>query len=201
MLSHCSRVQLFATHGLQPSGSSVHGILQAWILEWTACPPPGDLPDPGIEPASLTSPTLAGGFFTTSAACEAQDSIWRPLNVKSKLPNTIPKHPRAAILKHSSMGFPGGTSGKEPACQCRRHKRCGFDPWVRKIPWRRAWQPTPVFLPGESHGQRSLTGYSTQGHRVGHNWRNLAHTPTSDLQLITLNYQGRFKFEYLTLAN
>ena len=47
-------------------------------------------------------------------------------------------------------GFPGGASGKEPACQCRRHKRGGFDPWVRKILCRRAWQPTPVFLPGES---------------------------------------------------
>ena len=47
-------------------------------------------------------------------------------------------------------GFPGGTSGKEPACQCRRHKRCGFDPWVGKIPWRSKWQPTPVFLLGES---------------------------------------------------
>ena len=45
--------------------------------------------------------------------------------------------------------FPGGTSSKEPACQCGRHKRHGFDPRVRKIPWRRAWQPTPVFLPGE----------------------------------------------------
>ena len=44
---------------------------------------------------------------------------------------------------------------KEPACQCRRHKKYGFDPWVRKIPWRRAWQPTPAFLPGESHGQRT----------------------------------------------
>ena len=55
-------------------------------------------------------------------------------------------------------GFPGGTSGKEPACQHRRLKRCGFDPWVGKIPWRRKWQPTPVFLPGEPHGQRSLAG-------------------------------------------
>ena len=44
---------------------------------------------------------------------------------------------------------------KESAWQC---KRCGFHPWVGKIPWRRAWQPTPVFLPGESHGQRSLVG-------------------------------------------
>ena len=53
------------------------------------------------------------------------------------------------------MGFPGGTGGKEPACQCRRPKRRRFDPWVRKIPWRREWLHTPV-LPGESHGQRSL---------------------------------------------
>ena len=56
-------------------------------------------------------------------------------------------------------------SGKEPACQCRRHKRRGFDPWVRRIPWRRKWQPTPVFLPGECHGQRSLAGYSPQGRK------------------------------------
>ena len=46
-------------------------------------------------------------------------------------------------------GFPGA-SGKEPSCHCRRCKRCGFDPSVRKIPWRRAWKPTLVFLPGES---------------------------------------------------
>jgi len=60
------------------------------------------------------------------------------------------------------MGSPGGTSGKEPACQWRRHKKCRFKPWVRKIPWRRAWQPTPVILSGESHGQRSLVGYNSQ---------------------------------------
>ena len=44
-------------------------------------------------------------------------------------------------------GFPGSARGKEPACQCRRHKRYGFDPWVRKIPWRRVWPPTPLFYP------------------------------------------------------
>ena len=60
-------------------------------------------------------------------------------------------------------GFPGSSSGKEPACQCRRLERRGFNPWVRKIPWRRKWQPAPVFLPGKSHGQRSLAGYSTWG--------------------------------------
>ena len=52
-------------------------------------------------------------------------------------------------------GLPGVASGKEPACQCRRHKRRGFDSWLGKIPWRRAFQPTPVFMPGESYGQRS----------------------------------------------
>ena len=58
------------------------------------------------------------------------------------------------------LGFPGGTSGKEPVCQCRQYKRCGFDSWIEKIPWRRKWQPTPVFLPGKFHEQRSLAGYS-----------------------------------------
>ena len=62
------------------------------------------------------------------------------------------------------MGFPGATSGKEPACQCRRYKRGIVNPWVGKIPWRRAWLPTPVFLPGKSHGWRSLAGYSPWGH-------------------------------------
>ena len=58
----------------------------------------------------------------------------------------------------------GDTSGKEPAYrQCRRLKRGGFDPWVGKIPQRRKWQPTPVFLPAESHEQRSLEGYSPWG--------------------------------------
>ena len=57
-------------------------------------------------------------------------------------------------------GFPGGASGKEPACRWRRPKKGRFHPWVGKMPWRRAQQPTPVFLPGESHGQRSLAGYS-----------------------------------------
>ena len=52
-----------------------------------------------------------------------------------------------------------------PICQCGRHKRWEFDPWIWKIPWKRAWQPTPIFLPGESHGQRSLAGYSPWGYK------------------------------------
>ena len=62
-------------------------------------------------------------------------------------------------------GFPGGTSDKEPACQCRRHMRHEFEPRVKKISWRSRWQPSPVFLPGKFHGQRSLAGYSPWVHK------------------------------------
>ena len=61
-------------------------------------------------------------------------------------------------------------SGKRICMQCRRHRRCGFNSWVGKIPWSRKWQPTPVCLPGESHGQRILAGCSPWGRRVRHNW-------------------------------
>ena len=63
------------------------------------------------------------------------------------------------------LGFPGGASGKEPTCQWKRHERCGFHPWVGKIPWRRKWQLTPVLLSGKSFGRRSLAGYSPWGCR------------------------------------
>ena len=54
-------------------------------------------------------------------------------------------------------------SGKESTHQCKRCRRCGFNPWVRKIPWSKNWQPTPVFLSGKPHEQRSLMGYSPRG--------------------------------------
>ena len=75
-------------------------------------------------------------------------------------------HPQCLVSCSSSLDcfpIPRWLSGKESACQCRRHKRCGFNPWVGKVPWRRTWQPTPVFVPGESHGQRTLAGYSPWG--------------------------------------
>ena len=78
-------------------------------------------------------------------------------------------------------------SGKESVCQWRRHRRHRFSSWVRKIPWRRKWQPTPVFLPGKSHGQWSLEGYmglqsqtrlSTQTHTHTLHLTSPAVTPT-----------------------
>ena len=65
----------------------------------------------------------------------------------------------------SVLGFPGGASGKERRLQSRRLRRARFDPWVEKIPLRRKWQPTPVLLPGEFHGQRSQVGYSLYGRK------------------------------------
>ena len=70
----------------------------------------------------------------------------------------------AAQSSSRQLGTPE-QSVKTPTCHCRRPKRCRFHPWVGKIPWRRAWQPTPVFPHGESHGQRSLAGYSPWGHK------------------------------------
>ena len=91
-------------------------------------PPPGLLPDPGIKLSSPVSPALGGRFFITE-----------PGNYLSLTLGSVPSIP------------PGGASGKESTCQCRRSKSNRFDPRVGKIPWRRKWQPTPVFLHGKSH--------------------------------------------------
>ena len=100
-------------------------------------PPQGDLP---------------GG-----AAAKTPCSQCRGHKKSKMLPDRKKKKKASCKTKHTE------SSGKEFACQCQRHKRFEFDPWVVKIPWRRERQPTPVFLPGKSHGQRSLVGYSPQG--------------------------------------
>ena len=97
-------------------------------------PSPGDLPDPGIK---LKSPALAGGFFTTE-----------PLG-----------KPTGTLCFIFINLFPGGSDGRV----CLQYEKAGFDPWVGKIPWRRKWQPTQVFLPGKFHGWRSLAMYSPWG--------------------------------------
>ena len=88
----------------------------------------GDVRDVGSIPGLGRSP---GGTIKRRSLCGEGDQF------------STTRCPRAVL------GFPGGATGKEPACQCRRCKRCGFTPWLRKIPWRRAWQPTPMFLPNE----------------------------------------------------
>ena len=81
-----------------------------------------------------------------------------------------------------TLGLPGGSDGKESACNVGRP---GFDPWVGKNPWRRAWQPTPVFLPGESHG-------GPWGRRVGHDWTTKHSTAEAYLGAWCVNKEGKY---------
>ena len=117
-----------------PSGSSVHGDSPVKNTGW------------------VTMPSSRGSSQRrdqTQVSRTAGDSLL------SKPPGK--PHIKYSYWAYNFEDFPGSTSGKEPTCQCRR---CRFNPWSRKIPWRRASWPTPVFFPGESHGQRSLAGYS-----------------------------------------
>ena len=85
------------------------------------------------------------------------------LAVQGTLKSLLKHHSLKASTLWSSAFFmvqlPGGNSGKEPICQCRKCKKIRFNPWVGKIPWSRTWQSTPLFLPGKSYGQRSLVVY------------------------------------------
>ena len=109
-------------------------------------PSPGNIPDPGIGPRS---PALQA------------DAL--PYELKGLEAVKLQSYINSCLREPWS--FPRGASHKETACQFRRHKRHRLDPWVGKIPWRRAWQPIPVFLPGKSHGQRGLADYRPQGHK------------------------------------
>ena len=121
------------------------GILHVRILDWVAMPSPRALPNPGVE---RRSPALQADYCRVCKFPFFQCyEFFGDFN----------------LVKHH--GFPDGVSGKEAACQCKRHKRHGSDPWVWEIPWHRKWQPIPVFLPEESHEQGSLLGYSPWGRK------------------------------------
>ena len=89
------------------------------------------------------------------------------------------------------FGLPTGVGsvGKESAYNAGDACKCKFNPRVRKIPWRRAWQPTPVFLLGESHGQRSLVSYSPRGHKELDTTEATEHTHTHTHRPILCNYE------------
>ena len=119
--------------------------------------------------------------------------LWNP-GSKCRTPTSGLSHPRAKELGISLhlpsvigwvllvvVGFSGGTSGKEPACQCRTHKETGYNPWAGKIPWRRKWQPTPVFLPGESMDRGAC--WATV-HGVTKSWRWLMQLSTHALVVV-----------------
>ena len=108
---------------------------------------------PPCSPTYFFTPTFCGTCYIPKS--EILKHIRSILDISSIAETWVKTFP---IL--INWGFPGSINGKEPTCQCRR---CGSHPWVGKIPWRRAWCPTPVFLPGESHGQRSLADCSPWG--------------------------------------
>ena len=90
-------------------------------------------------------------------------------------------------MVHHFPGSPGGASGTEPACRCKRRKRCGLSPWLGKIPWRRAWQPTPAFLPGESPWTEEPGRLQPmESQRVGHDWNYIARMRTASRPWETL---------------
>ena len=100
---------------------------------------------------------------------------------------TLRAHPCSIGFHYRKQGLPRWLSGKKSACQCRR---LGFDPWVRKICWSGKWQPTPVFLPGKSHGQRSLAGYSPRGHKELDTTEWLTHTHGTSRLSWKIDYPG-----------
>ena len=147
-----------------PPGSPVPGILQARTLEWVAIAF-SNAEKWKVEVKSLSRVRL---FATPrTAAYQAPPSMgfsrqeyWS--GVPSPSPGITAYSGQTGNVSHTmaTLGLPWWLRGKEICLQCRRP---GFNPWVGKIPWRRAWLPTPVYLPGEFHGWKSLTGYSPWG--------------------------------------
>ena len=159
------------------------------------CPPPGDLPNPRIEPRS---PTLQTASLAAQPPGKLKNTEVGSLSLLQQIFPTqesnrgllhcrwIPYQPSYQgsptkyLLLCQFLAYTQGSfritklypynkvlwwlNSKESSCQCRKQ---GFHPWVGKNPWRRKWLPTPVFLPGKSHGERNLVGYSP--------WQSVGH--------------------------
>ena len=123
-----------------------------------------NLPGPGIEPMS---PVLAGRFLTTGPPRKS------PLVVLRLSSFFFFNRPERKTLFLSIIYVVAQLSRIH--LQCRRNKRHRFHPWVRKIPWRRKWQPILGFLPGKSHGQKSLAGCSPWSHQESHTAEHTGH--------------------------
>ena len=112
------------------------------------------------QAGSLPSEPLGKPGIPSNSVLPAMAHVIAP---PSLCPQHTPNHPCVLGGAPALPGLPRWSKDKESTCQCRR---CRMDPWVGKIPWKRKWQPSPVFWPGEFHGPRSLAGYSPQ--RVRH---------------------------------
>ena len=129
----CLVTQSYLT--LQPRGLKPARFLCPWGFSrqeyWSGlpCPPPGHIPNPGIKPRS---PALQADSLPSEPPEKPYVKYEYTYMFFHRFPTSSGESTSFAL------GFPGGASGKEPTCQWRRPKRCGFNPWVRKIPWRRA---------------------------------------------------------------
>ena len=94
-----------------------------------------------------------------------QDILILNLYALNKRASKYMRQKLTKLIEVEIRGLPRRRWCKESTSQCRRHKRRRFDPWAGMNPWRRAWDPTSVFLPGESHGQRILAGCSPWGRK------------------------------------
>ena len=125
-------------------------------------------PRPEIKPAPHALEAKVSTTGSSRKPPEGHDSEATEPGLKvewslAKILNQGQRGPPRYIGGWRQGRLPRYCSGKESTCQCRRHKRHRFNPWVKKIPWSRKWQPAPVFLPGKFHGWRSLAGYSPWG--------------------------------------
>ena len=146
-------------------------------------------------PAIVALQLWDSNLFTRQIAWKRYPPVWRNSESGTNLDtglslwecevSILPPDPKHSLLtmvcfnKHAfhwlaiqtiiRIGLPRWLSGKESTCKCRRCKRHGFDPWLGKIPWRKKWQPTPVFSPGKSCGQRRLVA-TVCGVAVTHDW-------------------------------
>ena len=122
---------------------------------------------------------LWSGMVPLPCALEVQNlNCWTAREVHSPPPNI--SFEEYSIVSFDRFFFKSFfielCNGKDSACQGKRHKRSGFNPCVRKIPWSRKRQPPSVFLPGKFHGQRCLAGYNPCGRRVRHHWAPMHNT-------------------------
>ena len=144
------------------------GILQARVLEQVAMPSSrGIFATRGLNPGFLHCRQILFFLCRQILYQLSHQGTWAKIPALSRAlsPRQSPCietwFPMWWCLEAEPFGI-DGLSGEESICQ---RGRPGFSPWVRKISWRRKWQPTPVFLPGKSHGQRGLAGCSPCGHK------------------------------------
>ena len=148
------------------NGCRIVGTETMWLLFSSVAQLCPTLQPCGLQHTRLPCPSLSPGeaYPLCSNSCPLCRCCYLTISFSAAMWPTKTAELRY-LLSSPVQGFPGATSGKEPAHRCRRCKRLRFNPWAGNTPWRRKWQPAPAFLPGESHGWRSLADHSPWGRK------------------------------------